>query len=87
MQATDSPTASARPETLALIGLVYGDFVSIRCEERDTHIVRQVKAVKIKGKKASREYLYLDAESMKLLGVNLCEPLTVERSTFDFNMP
>jgi len=87
MQATDSPTASARPETLALIGLSYGDFVSIHCEARDTVIVRQLQDVRIKGRKASREYLYLDGESMKLLGVGLCEPLVVERSSFDLNMP
>lgn len=87
VQAAGAPLASARPESLALIGLAYGDFVTIRSEERDTLIVRQLQEVKVKGRKAAREFIYLDAESMKFLEVSLKEPLVIERSAFDHNMP
>jgi hypothetical protein len=62
------------------------DFLCIVSEEHDTRICRQLYDLPPKTP-STTDYLYLDADSLNLLNVDLHGNLSVSKSDIDLDMP
>ena len=82
----DVPGVSMNEAAANRFNFHFGDYVCIASDARSTLIIRELKPLRL-PKKARIEYVYLDRQSLRLLQVDLDEPLEVWPSALKLECP